>query len=68
MSKRKRKIKLPVDRDGTPINIGDWMMFVDGPFPVNTLCYMGEELGWYALGNVEGDESDNLSAGKVISP
>ena len=70
--KRKRKVPLPTDRDGTPIHIGDWLMFSDGPFHVETLTYYGKGVenavgcGWTAE-----DENevfcDNLSAGKVIS-
>lgn len=70
--KRKRKVLLPTDRDGTPINIDDWLMFSDGPFHVESLTYYGSEVesaigcGWTAE-----DENevfcDNLSAGRVIT-
>ena len=70
--KLKRKVALPTDRDGTPINIGDWLMFDDGPFHVDTLTYYGEGLesvirGCWTAENEDGDICDNLSAGKVIT-
>lgn len=70
--KRKRKVTLPTDRDGTPINVGDWLMFSDGPFHVESLTYYGKGVenavgcGWTAE-NENGDICDNLSAGKVIT-
>lgn len=72
MSKRKRKIKLPCDRNGTPIDIGDWLMFSDGPFHVDTLTYYGKGLelaigGCWTAENESGDCCDNLQAGIVIS-
>ena len=72
MGKRKRKVKFPVDRNGTPINIGDWLMFGDGPFHVEVLSYYGKGFdvvtanGWTAL-DEDGRESDNLNAGEVIT-
>lgn len=70
--KRKRKVSLPTDRDGTPINIDDWLMFSDGPFHVDTLTYYGKGLepaigGCWTAENEDGDICDNLSAGKVIT-
>ena len=70
--KRKRKVTLPIDRDGTPIHIGDWLMFSDGPFHVETLTYYGKGLdpaigGCWTAENENGDICDNLSAGKVIT-
>ena len=70
--KRKRKVTLPTDRDGTPIHIGDWLMFSDGPFHVETLTYYGSEIesainGCWTAENEDEVFCDNLSAGKVIS-
>lgn len=70
--KRKRKVSLQKDRDGTPINIGDWLMFSDGPFHVDTLTYHGKGFesainGCWTAENEDGDICDNLSAGKVIT-
>lgn len=70
--KRKRKVSLPIDRDGTPINVGDWLMFDDGPFHVETLTYHGKGLepaigGCWTAESEDGDICDNLSAGKVIT-
>lgn len=67
--KRKRKVSLPTDRDGTPINIDDWLMFSDGPFHIETLTYYGNGVGsdcWTAENEDKGF-CDNLGAGKVIS-
>ena len=72
MGKRKRKVKLPCDRNGTPINVGDWLMFDDGPFHVDTLLWCGYGLdlvttdGWVAV-DEDGRESDNLGAGVIIT-
>lgn len=72
MIKRKRKVKLPCDRNGTPIHVGDWLMFDDGPFHVDTLLWCGYGLslvtsdGWVAIDEHE-RESDNLRAGVIIT-
>lgn len=70
--KRKRKLTAPKDRDDVPIEIGDWLMFDDGPFHVETLTYYGKGLdpaigGCWTAENENGDICDNLSAGKVIT-
>ena len=69
MSKKKRKlgrkVALPTDRDGTPIHIGDWLAFDDGPFRVDAMTYLGDDF-WYAT-DMNEELTDNLSAGKVIS-
>lgn len=63
--KRKKKIDLPKDRNGVPINVGDWLMFDEGPMHVVSLTYDG--YGW-AGGNEEDVYfSDNLSGGTVIT-
>ena len=64
--KRKKKISLPRDRKGIPINLGDWVMFDEGPIHVISLTVY-EDGGWSA-GNEEDDyASDNLSGGEVVS-
>ena len=66
--KRKRKVALPTDRDGTPINIDDWLMFSDGPFHVETLTYYGKGVGnFWTAENEDKGFCDNLSAGRVIT-
>ena len=70
--KRKRKVKLPIDHNGTPINIGDWMMFSDGPFHVDVLTYYGKGLepvlgGCWTAMDEDGRISDNLTAGVLLT-
>lgn len=72
MGKRKRKVKLPLDRNGKPINVGDWLMFVDGPFHVETLTYYGNGIeaaigGCWTAENEDGDCCDNLPAGEILT-
>ena len=72
MSKRKRKVKLPCDRNGTPIDVGDWLMFSDGPVHVDTLTYYGRGLepaigGCWTAENECGDCCDNLPSGIVLN-
>jgi hypothetical protein len=67
----KRKVKLPVDRNGAPINIDDWLMFDDGSFHVSTLTYYGKGIepaigGCWTAEDENGNFCDNLSAGCVI--
>lgn len=67
----KHKVKLPLDRSGTPINVGDWLMFDDGPFHVDVLTYYGKGLepaigGCWTAEDENGNICDNLSAGRVI--
>lgn len=70
--KRKAKIKLPTDRHGTPIHIGDVMLFDGGEtVKIESLAYFGNEfdvLGfrWIANDDDEDNYSDNLSAGEII--
>ena len=72
--KRKAKIKLPTDRHGTPIHIGDVLMWDDGTtIRVETLTYYGDEfdaLGFRWTANEEGtsdeDSSDNLEGSEII--
>ena len=72
--KRKKKLKLPVDRNGEPINLGDVLMWDNGDtVKVDTLTYYGREfesIGCVWVANEDGtsDEkrSDNLTGGKII--
>lgn len=70
MKKRKRKVAYPIDLDGTPINVGDWLMFEDGPFHVAVLNYYGDELetiGAWTAEDESGELCDNLRAGRIIT-
>ena len=64
--KRKRKVNLPKDRNDTPINIGDWLMFDDGPMHVYSLTLF-DGGDWVAGTEEEDCASDNLSGGVVIT-
>ena len=65
--KRKRKIKLPTDRNNVPIHVGDWLWFEDGDemIHVESLTYMGGG-EWFAGNENDDCASDNLGAGIVI--
>ena len=66
----KKKVKLPTDRNGRGIDIGDWLMFSDGPFHVSVLNYYGkalEAVGCWTAEDEDGNLCDNLGAGEVIS-
>lgn len=68
--KRKKRVRLPRDRNGTPINIGDWLMFSDGPFHVCTMTYYGEDLetiGAWTAEDEHGGFCDNLKAGVILT-
>ncbi len=71
MSKKpKRKVKLPTDRNGTPINVDDVVGWDDGTIcRVETLTYLGEEfedaIGSWVI-NIETDCYDNLRGCEVI--
>lgn len=70
--KRKAKVKLPTDRHGTPIHIGDVMLFDGGEtVKVESLTYFGNEfdlLGYRWVANDDDSEkySDNLGAGEIV--
>lgn len=76
MGKRARKVKhvkkvrLPRDRHGTPINVGDLIAWDDGTCArVETLTYLGDEFAdtigsWIC--NIETDGFDNLQGGEVV--
>lgn len=58
-------MRLPTDRDGHPIDIGDWVMFDEGPILVASLT-LYEDGNWSA-GTLDDDyASDNLGAGRVM--
>ena len=63
--KRKRKVKLPTDRTGTPIRIGDVLEWEDGTrMRVAILSWYGD--GFWAAED-DGDEfSDNLGASIIV--
>lgn len=70
-SRRKRKIKLPIDSKGMPIHVGDYMAFDDGVYRIEDLTYMGEKYGWYASASniIKGEDDvdiDNLGGGTVL--
>jgi hypothetical protein len=70
--KRKGKIKLPKDRNGIPYNIGDWVMFDDGPIRLASLtvcdCSVGGKDGAWFGGTEEDDyATDNLANGTIIT-
>ncbi len=63
--KRKKKLKYPKDRNGVPINIGDWIMFDEGPLHIISLTVY-EDGGWSAGTEEDDYATDNLSGGEVI--
>lgn len=69
--KRKRKVRLPVDATGEPIQIDDLLQWPDGErLKVETLTYVGGplDMGWMAEGPGGADEySDNLGAATIIA-
>lgn len=70
--KRKRKVKLPCDRNGTPIHVGDWLMFEDGPFHIELLTYYGESFkgtvgGCWTAEDEGNNFCDNLANGVVVT-
>lgn len=64
-SKRKKKVSLPKDKNGVPINIGDWLMFDEGPIHVLSLT-LYEDGDWSAGDENDDYASDNLKGGEVI--
>lgn len=71
MSKKpKRKVKLPTDRNGTPIDVGDVIGWDDGTIvKVDTLTYLGAEfadtIGSWVV-NIETECYDNPQGSEVI--
>lgn len=72
MSKRKAKVKLPTDRNGEPIHVGDVMVWDDGSVvKIESLTYYGDEfdmLGFCWVANEEYTEQyvDNLDGGEIV--
>lgn len=64
--KQKRKVKLPTDRNGTPIDVDDVLMWDDGTtLKVATLTYYGssfESIGCWTAEDEDEQFSDNLGA------
>ena len=68
--KPKRKVRMPCDRSGAPINVGDVIQWDDGSrMKVDTLTYYGEDLknlGCWTAEDEDGEFSDNLEASLII--
>ena len=67
--KRKRKVRLPVDSTGEPIQIGDLLQWPKGErLLVETLTYLGHGAWMAEEPSADGDEySDNLGAATIIA-
>ena len=63
--KRKKKIALPTDRNGTPIHVGDWIKFDDGILQVATLTVYSDG-GWTIGTDTDDYVADNPGGGVVI--
>jgi len=65
-NKQKRKVKLPTDRNGTPIDVDDVLMWDDGTtLKVAVLNYYGssfESIGCWTAEDEDEEFSDNLGA------
>ena len=72
MSKKKmaKKVTLPTDRTGSPINVGDILQWDNGDrFQVCTLTYYGKEfehIGCWTAEDCNGEFADNLSGSLVV--
>ena len=68
MSKKpKRKVKLPTDRTGTPITIGDVLEWNDGSrMRVDVLEWYGDDF-WCATDCSQDDFTDNIGAAVVVA-
>ena len=70
LPKPKRKVKLPCDRTGAPITVGDVLAWDGGErMRVAVLNYYGEDFTigmWTAEGEGEDEFSDNLGASLVV--
>lgn len=68
MSKKsKRKVKLPLDRTGAPITIGDVLEWEDGSrMCVDVLEWYGDGF-WCAADLSQDDNSDNLGASVIVA-
>ena len=67
--KRKRKVRLPVDATGEPIQVGDLLQWPEGErLLVETLTYLGHDAWMAEEPSADGDEySDNLGAATIIA-
>lgn len=69
-AKPRRKVKLPVDRTGEPINVGDVIRWDNGQrIQVATLTYYGEDYERYGRWTAEdedGEFSDNLGGSLIV--
>ena len=67
IEKRKRKVRLPVDATGEPIQIGDLLQWPSGErLKVDTLTYVGHG-AWMAEGPGGEEYSDNLRVATIIA-
>ena len=65
--KPKRKVKLPLDRTGAPITIGDVLEWDDGArMRVDVLEWYGGEF-WCATDCSQDDGSDNLGSSVIVA-
>lgn len=65
--KPKRKVKLPCDRTGAPITIGDVLEWRDGTrMRVDVLEWYGGDT-WNATDCSQDDFSDNLGASVIVA-
>ena len=65
--KPKRKVKLPLDRTGAPITIGDVLEWDDGSrMRVDILEWYGSD-SWCATDCSQDDFSDNIGASVIVA-
>lgn len=68
--KVKRKVKLPCDRTGAPIHIGDVLQWDGGQrMRVATLTYYGEDfksVGCWTAEDEDGEFSDNIEMSLIV--
>ena len=68
--KPKRKVKLPCDRTGAPINVGDVIQWDNGDrMRVAFLTYYGEDfkhIGCWTAEDEDGEFSDNLGRSLIV--
>lgn len=68
--KPKKKVKLPKDRTGRAINIGDVLQWDDGErMQVSTLTYYGSGFKGMGMWTADGEDesfSDNLEASLIV--
>lgn len=68
MSKKaKRKVKLPLDRTGAPITIGDVLEWDDGTrMRVDVLEWYGDD-SWCAADCSQNESSDNIGMSLIVA-